>query len=204
MKKIILALFSVCALMFIFQSCSKTRTYADRLADEKKAIDRYTKKNKIQTISYDEFIANDTVTDITKNQYVELQTGLYMQIIVRGDKMDDKFKFKDRNEITVRFSEYNIMEEYETNVGNTNNPFFVDAFVLTIRDSGIRGEFVDRGNMLEIYGSKAVPSGWLIPLEYLRSGAHIKLIVSSKLGHTLSSQQVYPYAYDLKLHFSKR
>lgn len=195
MKKILLALFSVCALMFVFQSCSKTRTYADRLADEKKAIDRYMKKNKFELISREEFFKNDTTT--AENQYVELQTGLYMHVVNRGDQMGEEYKFKHRDEITVRFTEYNIIEGYETVVGNTNNPFFVDAFVLTESDAGIRGEFVGRGNMAEIYGSKNVPPGWIIPLEYLRYGAHVKLIISSKLGHTLASQQVYPYAYDL-------
>ena len=203
MKKILLALLSVFALTLAFQSCSKTRTYADRLADEKRAIDKYLKSNNLKVISKEEFFKQDTLTGV--DEYVELQTGLYMNIVSRGDQINDKYKFKNRDEITVRFEEYNIMEGFETIAGNSNNPFFVDAFILTKSNSGVRGEFVDRGNMHEVYGSKAVPSGWLIPLDYIRYGAHIKLIVSSKLGHTLSSQQVYPYAYNLtRLAPSKR
>ena len=204
MKKSVLTILSVLSLFLVFQSCSKTRTYADRLADEKKAIDRYVKNNKINIISYQRFIENDTVTDIDKNEYVELQTGLYMQIVDRGSKVDVD-TFAHRDEITVRFREYNIQEGYETMVGNTNNPYFVDAFSYTKTENQVKGEFVGEGNMVGYYQTKTVPTGWLIPLDYIRYGAHIKLIISSKLGHMNSFREVYPYAYDMtEVNLSKR
>jgi len=193
------------SLLLVFQSCSKSVTYADKLADEKKAIDRYIKKNNIKVISFNQFVENDSVTHIDKNEYVELQTGLYMQIVERGSE-NPVDTFANRDEITIRFSEYSIMDGYFTAVGNLDMTDFVDAFIYTISNNNtIKGEFVDRGNMIEIYGTKTVPSGWLIPLKYLRYNARVNLIVSSKLGHMNSLQQVYPYAYEIRrLGLSKR
>ncbi|WP_018108331.1 DUF4827 domain-containing protein [Bacteroides propionicifaciens] len=203
MKKTVFTILSVLAVLIAFQSCSKSRTYAERLADEKKAIERYIKKQDIKVISMDEFISNNKETDVDKNEYVELQTGLYMQIQTKGsENLADTFK--TRSEITVRFTEYDIPQGYFTNASNINQANFVDAFIYTVDKDRLRGEFVDRGNMVEIYGSKTVPSGWLIPLKYIRHNGHIRVIVSSKLGHTVANREVTPYAYDLrKLAISK-
>lgn len=197
MKKTVFTILSILAVLIAFQSCSKSRTYAERLADEKKAIDRYIKKEKIKVISMDEFTKNNEETDVEANEYVELQTGLYLQIQDKGsENLADTFK--TRSEITVRFTEYNIIDGFFTIASNTNQANFVDAFIYTIDKDRIRGEFVDRGTMVETYGSKTVPSGWLIPLKYIRHNGHIRVIVSSKLGHTVANREVYPYAYDLR------
>ena len=197
MKKTAFTILSVLAVLMAFQSCSKSRTYAERLADEKKAIDRYIKKENIKVISFDEFTRNNEKTDTLKNEYVELQTGLYLQIRDKGSEaLADTFKTRD--EITVRFTEYNIIDGFMTVASNINQPNFVDAFIYTNEDNRLRGEFVDRGTMVETYGSTTVPSGWLIPLKYIHHNGHIKVIVSSKLGHTVANREVYPYAYDLR------
>lgn len=44
----------------------------------------------------------------------------------------------------------------------------------------------------------AVPAGWLVPLEYVRNKAHVKLIVPSKMGGNVGMQNVIPYYYDIK------
>lgn len=197
MKKTILALFSVLALLGTFASCSKHKTYAEKLAEEKKAIDKYIRSNNIKVISFQDFLDKDTVTDVAKNEYVELQTGLYLQIIDRGS-IQYTDTFKSRDEITVRFEEFDIKNKWLTTVSNTNQPLFVDAFIYTNETNNVKGVFVDRGNMWETYQSKSVPLGWIIPLIFVRHDAHMKLIVTSKLGHDVSKREVVPYAYDIK------
>ena len=51
--------------------------------------------------------------------------------------------------------------------------------------------------MYMAYGS-SVPAGWLVALTYVRDGAHVKLIVPSKMGHQNAQRQVYPYYYDIQ------
>lgn len=197
MKKTVLALFSVLLLLSVgLQSCSKTKTYAEKLSAEKKAIDRYIRANDIKVISYDEFIANNEVTNLDKNEYVELQTGLYLQIVDKGSE-NPADTFKTNSEITVRFEEYDIMNKWYTNVSNTNQPLFVDAFVYNNANNSLSGKFVGNGHMRSAYGDN-VPTGWLIPLKYLRADSKVKLIISSKLGHAVSAQEVYPYFYNIK------
>lgn len=197
MKKTILALLSVLVLLGTFASCDKHKTYAEKLSDEKKAIDRYIRAKGINVISFDEFLKNDTVTDLSKNEYVQLQTGLYLQIVNRGSELKTD-TFKHRDEITVRFEEYDIKNKWFTAASNTTQGNFVDSFVYTNNGTSAKGEFVGRGNLWQIYGSKVVPIGWIIPLRFIRQNAHVKLIVSSKLGHNIAMQEVAPYAYDLK------
>lgn len=197
MKKTTLALLSVLALLISFASCSKHKTYAERLAEEKKAIDKYIKAKNIKVISYSDFLVKDSVTDVTKNEYVELQTGLYLQIINKGSILHTD-TFKSRDEITVRFDEFDIKNKWFTSASNTTQPLYVDAFIYTNDGNNVKGVFLGNSNMAKIYNSKAVPLGWVIPLIFLRYNAHINLIVTSKLGHDVAKQQVAPYAYEIK------
>ncbi len=73
----------------------------------------------------------------------------------------------------------------------------VDAFRYAVTSSSIAGTFL-QGYML-IYHGSSVPAGWLVPLNYIRDMAHVKLIVPSKMGHqTDAMQYVYPYFYDIR------
>mgnify|MGYP000349755906 CR=1 FL=1 len=53
-----------------------------------------------------------------------------------------------------------------------------------------------QGYML-IYHGSSVPAGWLVALNYIRNGAHVKLIVPSKMGQSDAMRDVHPYYYDL-------
>ena len=47
---------------------------------EIKTIKEYIKEQGIEVITFQEFIANDSVTDVARNEYVEID-GVYMQIV---------------------------------------------------------------------------------------------------------------------------
>ena len=57
-------------------------------------------------------------------------------------------------------------------------------------------DFFTQGYML-IYHGSSVPAGWLVALNYIRNGAHVKLIVPSKMGQSDAMRDVHPYYYDL-------
>ncbi|KAA6322625.1 hypothetical protein EZS27_027851 [termite gut metagenome] len=189
----------------IFQACDNTQTYAELLEIERKAISEYVKENNIKTISQEEF-EKDTVTNVAGNEYVAFSNGVYMQIVDRGNGE----KPKNRDEILVRFIEYDIIAKDTTGASNVLNPYsesyniYPDAFYYTVSSSSSYGQFIiNEGagigyNMYSSYTSTAVPSGWLIPLQYVRSGARVKLIVPSKMGHSEAQQSVYPYFYDIR------
>ncbi|ADV42072.1 DUF4827 domain-containing protein [Bacteroides helcogenes] len=195
MKKLTLFFLTLVALCLGFQACNNTRTYAEMLEDEKDGINDFINKNRIKVISQSEFYEQDSTTDVSKNEYVQLASGVYMQIVDKGsaNKADT---VKNNDLILVRFLEYSILDK-DTTLSNLNAYETVDEFKYTVSSSSIAGIFT-QGYMLSSYSSSAVPAGWLIPLTYVRDRAHVKLIVPSKMGHQTAMQSVYPYFYDIQ------
>lgn len=194
MKKLVLLFLSLLAFSFAFQACDDSKTYAEMLEEEDDAIAAFIRDNDIQVISQTEFFNNDSTTDVSKNEYVQLSSGVYMQIVDKGSaNLADTMKNND--EILVRFMEYSILDK-DTSLSNLNSVETVDEFKYTITSSSIAAIFT-QGYMYSVYGP-SVPAGWLVPLPYVRDMAHVKLIVPSKMGHSTAMQYVYPYFYDIK------
>ena len=80
MKKLTLFFLSLLVCGLAFQACDNTKTYAEMLEEEKEAIKAFIKDNNIKVISQTEFYRNDSITDTLKNEYVQLASGVYMQI----------------------------------------------------------------------------------------------------------------------------
>jgi len=192
MKKLTLFFFALLAVSFAFQACDNTKTYAEMLDEEKNAIKAFIKDSNIVVISQSEFYAQDSMT--YDNEYVQLASGVYMHIVDKGSaNLADTIKPNDL--VLVRFKEYGLIEGEET-LSNLSEPTVVDEFRYTVTSSSIAGLFTD-GYMYMAYGS-SVPAGWLVALTYVRDGAHVKLIVPSKMGHQNAQRQVYPYYYDIQ------
>lgn len=194
MKKLLLLFFILLAVGFSFQACDDTKTYAEMLEEEDDAIADFINKEGIKVISQTEFFDNDSVTDVEKNEFVQLSSGVYMQIVDKGsDNPTDTVKNNDL--VLVRFMEYSLLDK-DTTLSNLTLPYLVDEFKYTASSSSIAGIFI-QGLMYMAYGYTAVPAGWLVPLPYVRDKAHVRLIVPSKMGHQSAMQYVYPYYYDI-------
>lgn len=192
MKKLTLFFFSLLVLGLAFQACDNTKSYAEMLEDEKKAIKEFIKERDIKVISQSEFFQKDSITDTLKNEYVQLASGIYMQIVDKGsDNIADTVR--NREDILVRFMEYSIFKK-DTSLINLFE-LDPDKFGYTANSYSIAGAF-EEGVMMQYYGS-AVPAGWLVPLDYVREWGHVRLIVPSKMGHTTAMQSVYPYYYEI-------
>lgn len=194
MKKLLLLFFILLAVGFSFQACDDTKTYAEMLEEEDDAIADFINKEGIKVISQTEFFDNDSVTDVEKNEFVQLSSGVYMQIVDKGsDNPADTVKNNDL--VLVRFMEYSLLDK-DTTLSNLTLPYLVDEFKYTASSSSIAGIFI-QGLMYMAYRYTAVPAGWLVPLPYVRDKAHVRLIVPSKMGHQSAMQSVYPYYYDI-------
>lgn len=195
MKKLTLFFLSLLALTISFQACDNSKTYAEMLDEEKDAINDFIKDHNIKVISQSQFYAQDSITNLDENEFVQLASGVYMQIVDKGsDNIADTVKNND--EILVRFMEYDIIRK-DTALSNLTAAETVDAFRYTVTSSSIAGLFL-QGYMMTYYSSTAVPAGWLVPLEYVRNRAHVRLIVPSKMGTQNAIQAVYPYYYDIR------
>lgn len=214
MKKLTWILFGLLTLSFSFQACDNTKTYAEMLEEEDDAIQDFINEHGIKVITQREFFAKDSVTE--ENEYVQLSSGVYMNIVKKGkwktEKQGDKVvvvldskgrpvlenpndTIKNNDEVLVRFMEYSIMDK-DTTLSNLNSVEIVDEFRYKVTSSQIAGSFT-AGYMYSYYGP-TVPAGWLVPLSYIRSFGHVKLIVPSKMGHQSAMQYVQPYFYDIR------
>lgn len=191
MKKLTFFFLALLAFGLGFQACDNTKTYAEMLEEEEDGIKGFIKDSSIVVISQSQFYAQDSMTNVEKNEYVQLASGVYMQIVDKGS-VNKNDTLKDGDKVLVRFSEFDILKG-EYIMSNLNAPETVDEFRYTSTSSSIAGIFL-QGYMLTVYGP-AVPAGWLVPLTYVRDGARVKLIVPSKMGQSQAMQSVLPYYY---------
>ena len=194
-------------------SCDDDETYADQKDREREAINAYIVKNGIKVISEQEFQAKDSVTDVSKNEYVLFEnTGVYMQIVRKG--CGKKLKNGETSTILCRFDETNLLTD---SLQLSNNNLYWSAIVdkMTVNNtSGTFTAWFDTSSSLmytaygKSYGTTAVPNGWLVPLTYINIGrpsepgdqiAKVNLIVPHTQGQYYASANVYPCLYNITL-----
>lgn len=204
LKFLALTLIAIVALA----SCSDSETYADMKKKERSAINRYIANQKIKVISEDVFNAQNQTTNVDKNEWVLFDgTGVYMQIVREG--CGKKLESGKTEKILCRFNEYNILESDSalqcTNIISYN--WLVEKMTVKNTSGTFSGTFDKESSLMyNTYSSTAVPSGWLVPLTYIKLGipasatdeiAKVKLIVPHSMGQSNASQNVYPCMYEI-------
>lgn len=203
MKKLSILFFSLVAFALFMQSCDDYKSYAEQLKEERNLIKRFISQHEIETISLDQFEAQDSLT--IGNQYVEFNNdGVYLQVVHEAEGPDARFA-ETNDVILVRCLEVYLATN-DTVVNSLNVSSAMDEFRYTKSSTQVLGQFIKEKNpgmMQYAYGS-AVPAGWLIPLSYLKlstsNGADrtkVKLIVSAKSGQADAIQNIYPCYYEL-------
>lgn len=207
MRKLHFLLFAV-AVALTFAACSDSETYADQKKKERTAINSYIAAKGINVISEDEFYAQDSTTDVSKNEYVLFETtGVYMQIINKGK--GEKLKQGETATVLCRFDEYNLMSDPDTAQLSNNYgtyAYMPEKMTITNVSGSFTAAFVSGESLLYYaYGSTSVPSGWLVPFSYINLTrltepdclAKVKLIVPHSQGQSYASSNVYPCYYDI-------
>ena len=207
MKRYFYFLLSVC-LASVTSSCgSVDKTYGEQKEEERKVVssfidrqavivngsDTLLKVGKINVITEEEFVLQDSTTSLEKNEYVLFaNSGIYMQIVRQG--IGKRIMSGESRRIACRFWEYNIMG---------------DSIQLTNRIQKYAGSFeynTEMGSLMyNVYSDINVPDGWLKPLEYVKVGsqtgetqiAKVRIIVPHSSGHSHAMASVYPCFYEL-------
>ena len=211
MKKLGILLMMVFGLGLAFQSCNNGKTYAEMKEDEREAIQRFIEKNEIKVIDEDQFAEQDSMTNVAANEYVLFEeSGVYMQVVERGtgELLED-----GRHELLVRYVEERIVEDGTADTLSLNtvsNMYpYPDEFILTKDKNSLSASFSTSGAMSEAHSSAYVPSGWLLPLNYLKVGreisgrSKIKLILPHSQGTATASSQVFPCYYEITYQLSR-
>lgn len=184
--------------VLLLAACDDAVTYSEMKEKERDAVNKFVKENGIKVISYADFIANDTVTAVEKNEFVEVD-DVYMQIVNNPKAADDSRRIApgDTRNMLVRYHEYNIMD------GDTisSNRYMSEPDEMRVtNNSGTYSATFTSGVMASIYGN-SVPTGWLVPFDYLyftrkqSELAEVILIVPHSKGTVNASTYVYPCLY---------
>lgn len=191
-------------------SCDDDETYADQKARERSAINAYITANGINVISESQFLEQDSMTDVSRNEYVLFDnTGVYMQIIRKG--CGEKLKNGETATVLCRFDERNLLTD---TLQLSNNNLYWSAIVDKMTVNNTSGTFTawfdaNSSLMYTAYGSgstTAVPNGWLVPLTYIKLGrpsnadeeiAKVNIIVPHTQGQYYASVNVYPCLYTI-------
>lgn len=188
-------------LLFSFVACDKTVTYSEMKEKEVAAIKNYIKNNGITVITYQDFVAKDYVTDVQRNEFVEID-GVYMQIVHNPKDADDARRIDDgetRN-MLVRYVEYNIQD---ADTLSSNKYYSAPDEMRVTNTSGTYSAAFTSGVMMGIYSNSYVPTGWLVPFSYLWFTRHqsllakVNLIVPHTKGTSNAATYVYPCFYEI-------
>ena len=188
-------------LALFFVACDDEVSYSDMKERETRAVKEFIRSEGINVISFNDFIKNDSTTDVENNEYVIID-DVYMQIVRNPKGVEGARQMRDGETLNVmaRFVEYNISEA-DTILGNvfdSDNPDYMRVKL----DHGSYSATFKNGYMAITYGS-AVPTGWLTPLPYIyftrrqSQTAKVRLIVPHTKGTSTASSYVYPCFYEI-------
>lgn len=215
MRKIF-SLLATVLLLSVLSSCKDGETYQEKRDKEIAAINSYIAEKKVKVISEEQFFAQDSMTDVSKNEFVLFEaSGVYMQIVRKG--CGQKLRDGETANVLCRFTEYNLMLGADSISLTNDAPGYsanVDRMTITNTSGTFSGTFDTSSRMYMAYGYSAsssytsLPSGWLVPFGYIQLGrpvnegdetAKVRIIVPHKQGHLSASNYVTPYLYELTL-----
>lgn len=199
MRKIAFSLLTLFAFALL-ASCNDGETYGDKKKKERNAISEFISDSNITVISEQQFIDSGYTTNIAKNEYVYLNnSGVWMQIVRKGT--GTPLEENKSVNILCRYYEYNILDKVIQSRNDISTYLhYYDKMIVSRTGSTYKATF-ESGVMKSTYSSSSVPSGWLVPLQYINLGrkqdeiAKVKLIVPHTQGQTYANQNVYPCFY---------
>lgn len=205
MKKSYWMLMGLMTMLLFISSCNKYETYAEQKEKERNAISQMVRDSSMTIISESQFKSQDSTTDVSKNEWVYFEsTGVYMQIVRKG--CGQVLKDGETATVLCRFTEKNILSDKQLLSNNTlYYSSLVEKMSVTRTSDTFTASFIAGASLMYTqYGTASVPTGWLVPLSYIRLGrpqketdeiAKVKLIVPHTQGTQMASTNVYPSYY---------
>jgi hypothetical protein len=182
MKNIFLFALSLIVLSIVSFSCDNTKTPQEYLREEKKAIERYIDNNGIVVLPT---YPSDSI--FKEKEYFRTSDGLYFHVTNQGTGNKVRPLL---DEVLVRFDYYFDVKSY---VGGDTTKSTLPYTQFPIEfNYGISGS----------YDSYFACNGWARPLDYVKEGAIIDIIIPSALGSQSNSSAYRPVFYK-NLHYSK-
>lgn len=167
--RIAVSLTACFVLLLMGNACNKTKTYAELVKEERKAIKKYIANNDIEVL---ETFPADSV--FGPKQYYLDEQGLYIHIEDWGGKR----KVREGEDVLVWFSKYGPLPDEEESSSNTSN---VKPDEFTYQENYTAARYA-----------------WTRPLHYVGTGGKVKVIAPHMTGNNNDQTNVEAYAYDLE------
>lgn len=169
----------IAVLLILFASCKDQKTYADRLKDESRAIDRFISQHNITVL--ERFPADSIFRD---NQfYKDATTGVYYHI---ADYGENARKATLGEEIYIRFKGLSYFMTNDSTTFSNLDPN-LSPFPQTV---------VFRGSVNPSTSGYYATPGWAVPIPIIGHNAIVKMIVPFEMGSSYDRQQYQPTYYD--------
>ena len=198
--KVITQLCFLPLLVLLFVACNDYETYGDKKKKERQAIEQLISDSAFNIISESQFHLQGDSTSVDNREFVYMEnSGVYMQIMRRGT--GDYIQDGENVNVLCRFVEMNVEDTTITAINSTYYVFDVDRMFVSRTGNTYTASFLS-GKMFETYGA-SVPSGWLVPLSYIKIGrrqaqlAKVRLIVPHTQGNATATSYVYPFYYEI-------
>ena len=183
----------------LFTSCRDVETYAEMKEKENAYIKSFIKDHDINVITEEQFIANDSTTDVDRNEYVYFKNdGLYMQIARKGEGREQRDG--ENRSYLFRFVEVSVASR-DTTCGNLYSAM-PDKMTCKRTGDSYSGTFT-QGYMLATYSS--VPEGWFSMFPYITpgrpndKGSCVRLIIPDGLGTSTAISSVQAFYYEINI-----
>lgn len=172
-KSIVLTLFG---LLILTTSCKNQKTYAERLSDERKAIDLFIAKNNLQVLK--NFPADGEFGD--SDFYKDPYSGVYFNIVEYGDTT---VKPQWREYVYIRFKGLSYFSTSDTIKYTNHQSTFPEQL-----------EYV--GPVNSTTQAAYATAGWAVPLSYVGHKGKVKMIIPFSMGSSYDKSQYTPTYYD--------
>ena len=154
--------------LFVTASCNKTKTYAQYLEDQERAIEEFIHEKNITVL--DEYPSDSSFT--TNEFYKDPVTGIYFNVIDKGGR-----KVAEGEEVYVRFSGLQYFMGTDTTLYSNMQSAYPE--ILTYGNS-----------------STYTSAAWIVPLKYVGHLASVKMIVPFSYGLQIDKSYYRPAYYD--------
>ncbi len=182
-----LALISLIAIALAFSSCEKGKSYSEMLNDENRAVNRFLADQWVEP----EIPADSIFQTGSEAPYYQLdgEGNIYMQVLDPGAGE----KVTDDQLVYFRFTRYNL-NYYAGDLSDC--PSEGNQSDMTQSPTSFR--YMN----YTLPSSSQWGSGIQLPLEFLRLGCDVNIVIKSQYGWTSEISNVQPYLYRVRYYKS--
>jgi hypothetical protein len=164
-KTLVFVIALIVALAYSLTSCDKQKSLQERLQEERRAIERYIKRNGL--VILDEYPEGRAFGE---KEFFRTSDGLYIHVVDSGN---GQRAVPLENEVTVRFEYRHDIAVSDTSITYWNQTSLIQPFSFKY---GLSQSYTVSGSLVCV--------GWVYPLSYVGKLAVVDLIIPSALGST--------------------